>query len=233
MSDTIFADQQPAEPEVKEAPKAPEQKAEAPADPYNDLLKGIQTDDGRVKYATVSDALSAIPHQNKHISTIENENAELRAKLEQFQKDLEKAQSLDSIVEKLNRKKEDGDPAPTGITEQDVLAILNKKESESKMKANAVEVVQRLRSEYGDKAEEVFYKKADELSVPREFLDDIARKSPKAALELFKLERQTVHKTTGSSTSSLDQGEKPKPKSIAGLHSHKQIREVWDSHKPQ
>ena len=84
MSDqdgSIFNGSTPA-PETQEqvASNQHEEKvAEASSgDPYADLLQGITSEDGRPKYATVSDALNSLGHSQAHIAKLEAENARFR-----------------------------------------------------------------------------------------------------------------------------------------------------------
>ena len=152
---TVFPDQGTAAPAA--APVEPVVPAVEPTsvptlaqpDPYNDLLKGITSEDGRAKYATVSDALNAIPHKEQHISKIEQENATYRAEVEQLKSDLAKADGVSSVLEKLDARQVVGDPTPTGITEQDVLRVLNDKNSKDKQDANAATVANAMREKFG------------------------------------------------------------------------------------
>ena len=61
---------------------------------YDTMLQGIKSDDGRQKYATVSDALTSIPHKEQHIGTLESENSVLREELAASKARLEAAEAL-------------------------------------------------------------------------------------------------------------------------------------------
>ena len=225
MSDTIFADDPSATETV-----AP---ATAPAsDPYNDLLKGIVNDDGVARYATVSDALNAIPHKDSHISTIEGENATYRTKIQELEEALSKAGNVDSLLEKLDARQEVSDPPAAGITEQDILRVIGDSDKEKERNNNAAAVVSTLRKTYGDKAEEVFYAKAGELGIDNSLLDDLAKASPNAALELFKVPKQDVVKMRGGGNDSLDNDPPASPRNIEGVNTHKGMLDVWRSHIP-
>lgn len=229
----IFADQAPAAPKG-EPPVAPETPREpAPkADPYQDLLKEIKTQDGRVKYATVSDALNALRPAQEHISTLEQENLTYKQKLEQLQADLEKAGNVDKLLEKLDRKQETGDPETAGITEQDVLRVLTERERKQAEKANAEAVVSALTEHFGakDKAAEAFKNRGKDLGLD---LDDLARRSPKAVLELFKLERKPEPTKTIGNQTPLRKDEPPRKRSMHEAKTTVEMLDIWRSHKPE
>jgi len=226
MSDTIFTD----DPSVIAAdvitPPA------VPSDPYSDLLKGIVNDDGVARYATVSDALTAIPHKDSHISTIEGENATYRTKIQELEDALSKAGNVDSLLEKLDARQDVSDPPPTGITEQDILRVIGDSDKEKERNANAAAVASTLRATYGEKAEEVFYAKATELGIDKNLLDDLAKSSPAAALELFKVPKQNVVKLAGGGSDSLDPTAPAPPRNIEGVITSKGMLDVWRSHMP-
>ena len=229
MSDTIFA----ADPAATEAAVAPAAApVTTPSDPYSDLLKGIANEDGGARYATVSDALTAIPHKESHIKTLEGENADFRSKIAELSEALAKADSVDTLIDRLDTQQDSSDPTPTGITEQDILRIIGDSEKEKERNANAASVVNTLRESFGDQAETTFYAKAEELGISNDMLDDLAKASPVAALELFKIKTHNVVKLRGGSSDSLAPTPAPAPLSIKGVHTSKGLLEVWRSHSP-
>jgi hypothetical protein len=172
-------------------------------DGINNLFKQVSTDqvqetqvaedevtyigEGK-KYSTIQDADKAFGHLNKHVLTLEEENAKLRAATE-------KARTVDEILEAIANKErfqEEDAPLPTSKgypQELDINAIVEQavnkislKEHEKQEVSNAKEVVAKLTSKYGDKAGEMYAKKAEELGID---LDAISKQSPKAVLAFF------------------------------------------------
>jgi hypothetical protein len=141
------------------------------------------------QYASVEDADKAIAFKENHISTLERENAELRAKTEA-------ARTIDDVLESIKNQQLVPEPAqPTAESSrqdtQDIDAIVAAKlsegltayEVEKKEAANAQEVFNKLKTLYGDKAGEMYTSKAKDLGID---LDGLSKVSPKAVLEYFK-----------------------------------------------
>jgi hypothetical protein len=139
------------------------------------------------KYANVEEADKAFGHLNKHVTTLEEENAALRAQAE-------KASTIDEVLTAMKQKhievQESTEPTISrNHQELDVNAIVEQAvnkmsvmEHEKKELANAQEVVTKLTSKYGEKAGDIYTAKAQELGVD---LDSLASQSPKAVLAYF------------------------------------------------
>lgn len=137
------------------------------------------------KYATTEDALRSVPHAQAHIARLEQEMQELRERATQ-------AKAIDDVYEALASRQQ-GERQVTAsapiVDEKFIDAVLERKLEEQKRaeekKTNLSKVRESLTSKYGEKAAEVFRKKAEELGINEGFLTDLAAKSPVAALELF------------------------------------------------
>lgn len=137
------------------------------------------------KYATVEDALKSVPHAQSHIARLETEMQELRERAAQ-------AKAIDDVYEALTSRQQ-GEQAQTMqapiVDERFIDAVLERKLEEQRRaeekRANLSKVKETLVSKFGDKAPDVFKKKAEELGINENFLTDLAAKSPVAALELF------------------------------------------------
>jgi len=207
-TDTIFtpaATAAPTEPVPTALPPAVEVPAQPPVtdNPYADLLGGIKTDDGRMKYATVSDALTAIPHAQGHISTLE-------AELTKVKEELSKRVSVEESLQQLANKPETTETTPpVGLGEQEIAKLfdqrLQARDAQHVAEANQKSVANTLRESFGDKAEEAYTIKAAELGVDVAFLNTLAAKSPTLVLEYFsKAKGSAPQPTTGSiSTAAL------------------------------
>lgn len=137
------------------------------------------------KYATAEEALKSVPHAQAHIARLEQEMQELRERAAQ-------AKAIDDVYEALTARQQSETMAttiPPVVDERFIDAVLERKLEEQKRaeekRANLSKVKETLTAKFGEKAPEVFKKKAEELGINEGFLTDLAAKSPVAALELF------------------------------------------------
>lgn len=223
MTDSIFEGNNEAPVDNTEAPQTEtpaETRSEVSSDPYADLLKGISTEDGRPKYATVSDALNSIPHAQKHIASLEEELAELRSNYESTRAAAEKAKSLEETVANLQTKKE----APPQASDEDLAGLIDKvlhqRESESMKKSNVTNVVDALTRKFGDAAaaDKAYRDKAAELGIGLDMMNSIAASSPKAMLAYFgetgvaapsKTDTGTINTAAMPTTTKTERGANP------------------------
>lgn len=156
MSDqTLFNEQTPPA-----APATDNQQPATTTGGYDTLLQGITTDDGRQKYATLSDAINSIPHKEQHITTLESENSVLREQIAEWKAKAEAAEAL--------KLQQDNTPTGNPQTEQPSASIdvneiaqrvhqeLSAKEKQAQAKAKLMTFKQKLVETYGEKAQEVY-----------------------------------------------------------------------------
>lgn len=161
----------------------PPQNAQAPQLP--DSVAAL-VGEGK-KYASVDAALASLPHAQEHISKLETELAELRQKVAGSQS----AEEVLRAIEEL--KKAQSTPAGAAFNPDDlaglVAPLLDKqlaaREAQSRAKSNAAEVTKALSAKYGEKAEEQYKAKANELGISVARLNELASESPKAVLAYF------------------------------------------------
>lgn len=222
MSDSIFDDNGQTPPVV-----VPPVTPSIP-DPLKELVG-----EGK-KYATLDKALESIPHAQAHIARLEQEAQELRQKQAE-------AIAVEEVYKKLmdSMHKNDGitPPVVSGLDEASVLAILEQREAALAAKANVTRVKDALVGKYGEKAQEVYETKARELGVSTDFLNEVVRKSPKAAEELFGIKPKDTPSgaTVGSiRTDALNDSRPPaKPKSVMAGATTEDILSAWRAAKPQ
>lgn len=195
MTDTIFADDQsaavtPTEP-VTPTSVVPPEIAE---------LIG----EGK-KYKTVDDALKSVPHAQKHIQTLEEENARIK-------QELEKRKAAEELLDEIRSgitSPAQTTPVQTGIDpsqiEGTIEALLAKKEAQRTATQNITTVVSKFTETFGDKqkGEEAFYKLAQDTGLTPEYLNRLAATSPQA---IFKLAGMDVTKppVPGKPTSTVN-----------------------------
>jgi hypothetical protein len=173
-------------------------KAEASSnDPYADLLKTIQSEDGRPKYATVSDAINSIPHAQNHISTLENELKEMREKMEELareRQELAEARHLEN--QHTQQDAQFGEDQVVGLVDE----VLSRREKEQIQRKNVSTVVDSLTGKFGstEAADKAYRAKAQEMGISLDMMNSLAMHSPNAVLAYFG--------TTGSSAPSKTEG---------------------------
>lgn len=163
----------------------------------------IKIDDTK-SYKDINELVKAYKHANEHIKTIQQENAELKAIAE-------KAKSIDSVLEELKSR------TPTsntgyGTTDliPDVDMLIDQKLSqreqetqrlkrEQQLHDNAKSVATALRSQFGDKAEEIFNAKARELEMDVSTLHELAQTNPKSVLNLMSVATKETRSVSGTS----------------------------------
>lgn len=149
------------------------------------LLNEIKNDKGEPKYRSVSDALYALKHSQEYIPTLKRDLDEARAAAERV-KELERA------VEALSRKDDDQAPAAPVLDESKIADIVSRtvsaNEAAKTRQRNTEQVVSAVASTFGDKAEQIFYNKAQEMGLSRQEMNDLAARSPQAVFKMLGIE---------------------------------------------
>lgn len=226
MTDSIFDDTGSTPAQIIEQPKPPT---------VPDSLKEL-IGEGK-KYASVDKALEALPHAQEHISKIERENAEMREKLAE-------AIAVEEVYKKLTESfnRPDGvTPPAAGLDEASIDALLERKLAEKDAltiaNANTQRVKDALIAKFGEKAQEVYETKAKELGVSVQFLNDVVKKSPKAAEELFGIkgkEAAPASSTPGINTATLNTNRHPQqPSAKVQGSSTEALVAAWRAAKPE
>lgn len=162
------------------------------------------------KYVDLQAADQALAFKEDHIGKIEQENAEMRTKLEV-------AKNVDDILASIQSQQTvlDGTLQTEEETHQnvDMDALVAKAvndrmaqaQAEQSQTSNSQTVVTALEKQFGGKAKEMYLAKSQELGVD---LDDLARKSPNAVLAFFKesAPRSDSYMSSSVNTASLNSG---------------------------
>lgn len=150
-------------------------------DGLSSLLGQIKNKEGAPKYKSVEDALKGLQHAQEHIARLEQEAAN-RQEL------MTRVQTMESLLERLGEKpaEDHREQVQPKLREEEVLSILERRETAKVQAANRQAVLEALKSKFGEKANEVLETKARELGVTTRFLGDMAAQSPKAVLDYFK-----------------------------------------------
>jgi chromosome segregation ATPase len=142
--------------------------------------------DGK-KYNSVEDALKSVPHAQKHIQTLESELATLK-------EELTKRKTAEELLDELKSgiQQPENTTQSVGIDQDKITELLNQtlenREKQAKAKANADAVARKFVEKYGDKAEEVYNRVAQESGLNAQQLNSLAASSPNIVLKLSGLE---------------------------------------------
>jgi hypothetical protein len=154
------------------------------------------------KYASLADAHKAFPHAQQHISTLEAENARIKAELEKRKTAEELLQDIQNgLTQKIPETTEIPSISANDIS-QLVRTEMERKATEDSAKQNQIAVVQEFTKKFGDKAQSEFEKIAAELGVPVTSLNQLASTSPKAVFKLAGID--VTPKNTQSGTIQSD-----------------------------
>ena len=177
------------------------QTTTATADPYQDMVRGIVTTDGRQKYATVSDALNSLQPKDEHILRIEAENADLRERLDT-------AATAQDIANQIatSTPPQQQTVATEGLTEAQAQELVDQRLQHLKLsdtkQANRDNFNSTLQGVYGDKTVEVFTSALQSSGLTRESLANLAEQSPAAAIKVLGLEKEVKTAPVNTSTTS-------------------------------
>ena len=159
-------------------------------DQLGTLLSGIKNERGEQKYKSVEDALKALNHSQNFIPQLQGQlEAKEAALLAAQSKDAEIA-ALQETVAKLTQKiteatNTQGQPVDEDAIAEIVGRQLQREQAAKKQQDNLGIVTGALGKQFGDKAADVFYGKAQELGMTREQINELAASSPQAVLTMF------------------------------------------------
>lgn len=221
MSETIFDGvTTPVETEVNQGSQLPQDLAE---------LVG----DGK-KYKSVDDALKSVPHAQKHIQTLEEENARIKAELETRRSTEELLADIRSGIT-VGEKPQSTTPQITSDTvEQTVAKLLAQREAQSKAQNNVAKVITTFEQTFGDKvkAQEMYTKVASESGLSIQELNRLSATSPDAVLKLAGLTSKQpapvgkVHSTVNTDFANNGQQTELSARVKQGA-STKDLKEAW------
>lgn len=159
-------------------------------DQLGTLLSGIKNERGEQKYKSVEDALKALNHSQNFIPQLQGQlEAKEAALLAAQSKDADIA-ALQETVAKLTQKITEAPTTQGQPVDEDAIAEivgrqLQREQAAKKQQDNLGIVTGALGKQFGDKAADVFYGKAQELGMTREQINELAASSPQAVLTMF------------------------------------------------
>ena len=198
MSDQTIFEQQNTQPVTTATPT----NQNPPVDSSADLLKLIVNEKGEQKYKTIQDAIIGLQHANSHIQTLLNEKRQVEQDVASLRTAAEKVAELERVVSELTKAPPQATPAaidPIQIQELVSQAISETKTKEEQ-KQNTSVVVNAAKQTFGEKAEELFYSRAQDVGLSREQINSLAASSPQAALKILGLASQSGSPTPTQKT---------------------------------
>lgn len=184
--------------------ETPDQTPASP-DAFSDKLKEIKNEAGEQKYDSLDKAIEALKHSQEYIPELKSNLSQKDQEIENLKAELQKKAALEEIVEKLTAKQAEqtSNPQASGLDEQAVLNLVQgysaEQEKAKTLAQNEASVSEALFSQFGDKTPEIVAEKAKELGLSVNDLKDLSQRSPKAALNLFKVETAQGAKIADSS----------------------------------
>ena len=165
------------------------------------LLSGIKNERGEQKYRTAEDALKALGHSQNFIPQLQGQLDQKTTELQAFQAQTAELDALKETVAKLTQKLTEA-PSNTGtMMSEDAIAEIVGRQLTANQKAekeaqNKRSVAEALGKQFGDKAAEVFYGKAQEMGMSQDQINALAASAPQAVLTMFGVNGGVAHKQT-------------------------------------
>ena len=177
-----------------QAPVAPEPVVTLPQTPVIPPELSEYVGAGK-KYATIEDVYKAFPNSQKHISTLEEENRQIKEELTKRRT----AEDLLNDIQNRVTPPSNGDTIPPKVDMPDISSLVRQEvervKVEESYKVNQRTVVDELTKVYGDKAREKYASLAVELGVTKEALNQLALTSPTAFFKLAGITPQAQTKS--------------------------------------
>lgn len=179
MEETIFnADQA----NQNEAPASTEGAANTPT--FTIPTEVVELVGDGKKYKSAEDALKSVPHAQKHIQTLEEENKRLKEELTKRQAAEEVLNEIKQFSMPKVETPSQGVEADPEVLSQLVEQVLEKKNLQAKLETNAQIVTSKFTEAYGEKAESVYNELCKKHGMTIATMNQLATTSPAAVLAL-------------------------------------------------
>jgi DNA repair exonuclease SbcCD ATPase subunit len=227
MSDptSIFNNQNPPAPQDQNNGGNSNPPTPSSNDQLAHLLTGIKNERGEQKYKTVEDALNALKHSQDYIPQLSDKLRQQEQELIAAKAAADKITELENTLKALTQQSQTppSTPTPQGMSEEQVAALVSKTLTQAQQaevaKNNLSKVVNTVKQAFGDKAEEVFYGKAQELGMSMEEINSLAARTPTAALKLLGVEGSTPTPQPNNAGSINTSAFQPTPDSLISRNS--------------
>lgn len=171
------------------------------------------------KFRDVESLARSVIEKDAFIPKLQEENKELRSILKTMESTNDRVNSMVEILEKVKGNLAGGvrdpgivsgidpkasggnDNQPTSLTREEVKKLFDEMEESKRMERNKALANKRLFEVHGDKAPEVLKAKAEELGVTVDQMQDLARRSPNALLNMLGIPQDRDQGKTKQATS--------------------------------
>ena len=214
-------------PNSQETPAQTNTSGVSPTQPNDELatlLVSIKNERGEQKYRTVQDALKALGHSQEYIPELSQKLKQQEEELKQAREAAARVAELERVVQSLTEAKPHTEtPSQSGLSEEQVAAqvvrILSEQGKKKVAEDNVATVVNTVKKVYGDKAESVFYGRAQELGMTVDQFNSLAASTPKAVLKLLGLEDKAVMPSQSPTQTFNTTGLEPRKDTFVGRNS--------------
>ena len=181
-----------------QTPPAVDQNALSNSDGSVDqLLQGIQNEQGEQKYKNAEDAIKALQASQEHIQRLEAENSDFKSKATT-------SATLQSVLDAV-KPPSGGEPqAPAAIDEAAlaslVESVVSKRDTAQTQTSNVQGVANKFNELYGDQGEAQLYAQAEAKGLTRAWINQLAAENPAAVFNILGVDA-TVKPNINLSTS--------------------------------
>lgn len=152
------------------------------SDTLDQLLAGIQNEQGVPKYKTAEDAIRALQASQEHIQRLESENS-------QYKNNVTEQATLQSVLDAV-KPQSGGEPVvPPTIDEASVASlvesIVSKRDMQATQTTNVKTVAGKFNELFGDKGESEMYSRAEAKGLSREWVNKLAAENPNAVFNIL------------------------------------------------
>jgi len=161
----------------------------------------------------ISKILKQNANAQEHIKNLETETAQFRSQIRELQEELQKAKSIDDLLDGLQQPNDTPGTTSPQIDEtqllnklkEEVFRDLSAAQQQALEEQNAAEAVRAAQEKFGDGYKSYVQQRAQELDLSLEQIENYARTSPKVFMELLGTPKgQTPSPTTGSLSAPID-----------------------------
>lgn len=185
---------------------------ETPQTPNVDPIVAELVGDGK-KFKTVADLARSKKESDDFIEQLKSENASLREAMRTSDDSSNTVDEVKRMLAEMRGEQNEQPPVdrPTenqsvpGLTEQDVISLLEQVEQKKAFAKNVNNVESQLMKTYADKMDNVKQERLSELGMTEEAFRNLAATAPEAALQLFqqsKVNRPRYESTVNTAANS-------------------------------
>ena len=197
------------------------------------------------KYASAEDALSSIPHAQSHIDRLEEEAKTRDEELAILREQVAKSTALDDVLDSIKSNQDNsGIPPRNELDETKVTSLVNSvlqsNEAQKAAQVNVDSVINKGLEVFGDKADEVFHKAAQDNGLTVDQLNKLSATAPQAVMKLMGIGDKISPiptKSEGSVNTDTFNTNQPEPNTSSNIMSKvglttKDMVEGWRKAKP-